>query len=103
MRIKFLEYAIVAEGSHFNIVQERAAQKIGTGTMSKPNGAMYMASENIAFGVDLDGAIEKIIKLTINCKNRKNEALTLKEYLTEYTELRNQARKEFKELLSVKK
>lgn len=58
------------------------------------NGEARMEFKNTAYGISLDYAIEKIAQYRVS-NNHKEEALTLKEYFTEY-------KKEIESLMSLK-
>lgn len=60
---------------------------------------IYEIEVNMGYAYTLESAIQKIIYLEIE---KKNETLTLKEYLNEFRKMKDEILNELKEVLTVK-
>lgn len=83
--IRYRDFGIIPNEHGFDLVRFIESKKIGTGSIRKPNGEVYIKTVEIGYGYTFETLIKEISHLT--AINNLPPDPSLKDYLDEYRKI----------------
>ena len=94
MNIKYKTYKLIQQESGFDLIETIQSHKIGTGTLSHPNGEIYDKDVTIGYNMKLDTCFNRIVHLELL---KRDSTVELRKFRDEFKKLH----KEIKDILKL--
>ena len=87
MTIRIKDYKIIQSEYGFDLIKMVKSKRIGTGTMSAPNGEDYERSDDMGYFTNLENCVHQIILLSLL---DIDEQVSLEKFVNEYKGLKEE-------------